>query len=41
VKKIEIIKESRQDRMMAIYRAIRSKNIKLGKRVHELPEVVD
>jgi len=26
---------------MAVYRAIREKGIKLGKRVHELPEVVD
>jgi len=41
VKKIEIIKESRQDRMMAVYRAIRSKGIKLGKRIIDFAEVVD
>lgn len=41
VKKIEIINEARQDKMMAVYRAIRSRGIKLGKRVHELPEVHD
>ena len=27
--------------MMAVYRAIRNRGIKLGKRVHQLPEVVD
>ena len=27
--------------MMAVYRSIREKGIKLGKRIHELPEVVD
>ena len=41
VKKIEIINESRSDRMMAVYRQIRAKGIKLGKRMHQLPEVVD
>ena len=41
MKKIEIINEARQDKMMAVYRAIRSRGIKLGKRVHELPEVHD
>jgi hypothetical protein len=41
VKKIEIISEAKQDKMMAVYRAIRSRGIKLGKRVHQLPEVVD
>jgi len=41
VKKIELIHEGKQDRMMAVYKTIREKGIKLGKRVHELPEVVD
>ena len=41
VKKIDIIHEAREDRMMAVYRNIRGKGIKLGKRIHELPEVVD
>ena len=41
VKKIELIHEAKQDRMMAVYRSIREKGIKLGKRIHELPEVVD
>lgn len=41
VKKIELIHEGKEDRMMAVYRKIRSHGIKLGKRVHELPEVVD
>ena len=41
VKKITIINEGKQDRMMAVYRAIRGRGIKLGKRVHELPEVID
>ena len=34
VKKIEIINEAKQDRMIAVYRAIRNRGIKLGKRVH-------
>ena len=41
VKSIEIIKEAKQDRMMAVYRSIREQGIKLGKRIHELPEVHD
>lgn len=41
VKKVEIISEGKQDRMMQIYRNIREKGIKLGKRVHALPEVHD
>ena len=41
VKKIELIKEGKEDRMMAVYRKIRAHGIKLGKRVHQLPEVVD
>ena len=34
VKKIEIIHEAKQDRMMHVYRNIREKGIKLGKKVH-------
>lgn len=34
VKKIELICEGKEDRMMAVYRKIRSHGIKLGKRVH-------
>jgi len=41
VKKIEIISEAKQDKMMAVYRAIRNHGIKLGKRIHQLPEVHD
>lgn len=41
VKKIDIIHEAKQDKMMAVYRAIRNRGIKLGKRVHQLPEVVE
>ena len=41
VKEIEIIKEGNDTRMMAVYRMIREKGIKLGKRVHHLPEVHD
>lgn len=41
VKKIELIKEAREDRMMAVYKKIREKGIKLGKRIHHLPEVVE
>ena len=41
VRKIEIIKEAKDDKMMQVYRALRSKGIKLGKKLHDLPEVVD
>ena len=41
VKAIEIIKEGNDTRMMAVYRMIREKGIRLGKRVHHLPEVHD
>ena len=41
VRKIEIIKEAKDDKMMQVYRALRSKGIKLGKKIHDLPEVVD
>lgn len=41
VKKIEIINEAKEDKMMQVYRDIRAKGIKLGKRLHELPEVAN
>ena len=41
VKKIELIHEAKQDRMMAVYRIIRERGVKLGKKVHQLPEVVE
>ena len=41
VKKIELIKEKKSDKMMEVYRNIRSKGIKLGKKIIDLPEVGD
>ena len=41
VKKIEIINNVKEDEMMKVYRDIRAKGIKLGKRLHELPEVAN
>ena len=39
VRKIELIKEKKDDKMMTVYRNVRSKGIKLGKKVIDLPEV--
>ena len=33
--------EAKEDKMMQVYRDIRAKGIKLGKRLHELPEVAN
>jgi len=41
VRKIELINESKNDEMMKVYRAIREKGIKLGKKVHHLPELAE
>ena len=41
MKKIELINEAKQDKMMEVYRAIRSKGIKLGKKILDFPEIAD
>ena len=41
VKKIELIHEAKEDKMMEVYRAIRAKGIKLGKKILEFPEIAD
>ena len=41
VRKIELIKEKKEDKMMKVYRNLRSKGVKLGKKVIDLPEVGD
>ena len=41
VKKIELIHEAKQDKMMEVYRAIRAKGTKLGKKILEFPEIAD
>lgn len=39
--KIEMIREGKENETVKVYRALRSKGIKLGKRLQELPEMVD
>ena len=41
VKKIELIHEAKEDKMMEVYRAIRAKGIKLGKKILDFPEIAD
>ena len=36
-----MIREGKENEMVKVYRSLRSKGIKLGKRLHELPEMVD
>jgi hypothetical protein len=41
VKQITTISEAKEDKRLEVYRNLRSKGVKMGKRLHQLPETVD
>lgn len=41
MKEVHLISGVREDKKLALYRNMREKKIKLGKRVHDIPDMVD
>jgi len=41
MREVQLIHKGKEDKMLEVYRALRSKGVKVGKKSHELPEIVD